>query len=109
MKEILLQIGLPIFTALLAYIGVRYQSKNDLKKQIELNNTEIQKVKELCNNEIEKIQVQMDKQSQLYEKNAQTDIMKEFMSDILKDPSKGSKNLKGLLELASTLQGYKNQ
>lgn len=86
MKEILTTFGLPILTGIFAFLGSIYKSRIDLKKQIDLNNAELEKVREQCNNEIEKIKAQAETQAQLYEKNAQTDITTTFMNTLFKNP-----------------------
>lgn len=100
MKDILL-IVLPFLTSLITYFGVRYQYKIEFKKQKELNDTEIQKVKELCQNEIDKIKVSLKEQANLYEKNAMTDVTKDFVSDLLKNPKQATDAMKSLSEIAS--------
>jgi len=68
MENISISFGVPVLTALLSFIGATYKSKIELRKQSELNNTELEKVKKLCQNEIEKIQIQAESQAGLYEK-----------------------------------------
>ena len=108
MKDILLKFGIPILTALLAFIGSVYKSKVDLKKQIELNNMELQKIQQQCSNELEKIKLQMDKQVELYERNSQTDVTKAFLTGEF-DINKVVDSLEGLDKLAERAQKMQNK
>ncbi|WP_457945404.1 hypothetical protein [Caproiciproducens sp. LBM24188] len=108
MKDIIVQICVPILTALLAFISATYKSKIELNKQIQLNNTEIEKIKEQCNNEIEKIKIQMDKQSELYEKNAQTDVVKSFFDKMLDNPENAMDVLNGMTQVSNMINHPNN-
>ena len=99
-----------IKTALVAFLGAMYKSKYELRKQIELNQTDLQKIREQCNNEIQKIQVQVDKQIELYEKSAQTDFIKDFMNLALENPEKAMKSMTGINDIANMAKNmqYRN-
>ncbi len=58
---------------------------------------EIEKIKEKHEQEIKKLNNEIDKQAELYEKNAQTDIISSFMSDVIKGDMKGFNNLMGVV------------
>ncbi|WP_367025126.1 hypothetical protein [Rossellomorea marisflavi] len=83
MNEIIIAVVVPILTSLISYIGARYQSKSELDKVKEQQNAEIQRIKEQAKNELEKIRLQMDKQAELYEKNAQVDVTKDIMGQFM--------------------------
>lgn len=63
---------------------------NQFKQQQEL---EIEKLKEQNIQEIEKLSVEIDKQAELYEKNAQTDMVKDFLGGVMKGDMNGFNNL----------------
>lgn len=107
--DYLIKLGIPIITSLIVYFTARYQGKTELKKQIELNNTELQKVREQCKNELDKIQSQLDKQAELYERNAQTDIVSGFFNNALNNPNKAAESMKGLLDIAKIASEFQNK
>lgn len=103
--DILVQLGVAIIPAVIAYITARHQAKTSLqtvKEQQaaelerlreqnksnmeslkEQQNAEIEKVREQYKYEIEKVGIELDKQAELYEKNAQTDVMKDVMARLI--------------------------
>jgi hypothetical protein len=86
MKDILISIVVPILTSLISYFAARHQANTELQKVKEQQNAEIQKIKEQYALEIEKIKIEMEKQAELYERNAQTDLTKEFIGELAKSP-----------------------
>lgn len=100
---------IPVLTALISYFGARHQSKSellkvkeqqsaDLQRLRETQNAEIQKIREQSKHQIEKIRVEMEKQAELYEKNAQTDMTKEVIQQLIKGDSTGLASLLKLSE-----------
>lgn len=67
---------------------------NQFKQQQEL---EIARIKEQHIQEIEKLSVEIDKQAELYEKNAQTDMIKDFMGSVMKGDMNGFNNLMNIV------------
>ncbi|MCI1966692.1 MAG: hypothetical protein LKJ17_11280 [Oscillospiraceae bacterium] len=109
MKDILIQILVPILTAIVSFFSATYKSKIDLKKQIQINNTEIKKIKEQYSKEIEKIKIQMDKQSELYEKNAQTDVVKNFFNKMMEDPAGAMSFVNNMTEISNRMDKTNNR
>jgi len=77
MNEILINIGMPVLTALLAFIAATHKSKIDLKKQKEINDTEIKKIKESHECAVK-----------LYQKNAEVDTYTKMVVDMINNPYK---------------------
>lgn len=99
MQEFSIYIIIPIFTALLSYLGARHQSSKDLQKLRESQKHEIDKIKEESKYEIEKINIQMEKQGELYQQNAQTDLATDFLSKILTGDSSGIEGLEKIMKI----------
>ncbi|MHA2957318.1 hypothetical protein [Priestia megaterium] len=105
MSNILVQLVVAIVPAIIAYFTARHQAKTSLRTVKEQQTAElerlreqnksnieslkeqqaadIEKIREQALHEIEKVKIEMDKQAELYEKNAQTDFTKEVMSKML--------------------------
>ncbi|KAA9007325.1 hypothetical protein F4V43_02240 [Paenibacillus spiritus] len=107
MDNTALTVATPILVSLitsgLTYMGLRHQYKSDLKKQEKIYKLEIDKLLLQHQNEIDKINSQLDAQVKLYEKNAQTDFTKDFMSDAIKNPKQAAEALTGLHELMKVI------
>ena len=86
MTDILVQFVLPILTAFLSYLAATYQSRTQLKSVQEQHKTEMAKIEAQQKAELAKLEKEMDKQAELHEKNAQTDIVKDFMGSMLDTP-----------------------
>ncbi len=104
MQELIISIIIPILTALISYLGAIYQSRKELQQLRESHNYEINKIRETSKNEIEKINIEMDKQAELYEKKAQTDIVGDLMTNLLKGDTKQIENLEKVLKIVDTEQ-----
>lgn len=98
--ESLIQIVVPIVTALIAFFAAVIKTRYDLKKQIEINKTEMERLKETHKLEMEKIQVQLDSQSKLYEENAKTDVTKDFVTSMLKEPASALEFMQSMQKMA---------
>lgn len=57
---------------------VLIQQKFEMNQFIEQQKLEIEKIKEIHKQEIEKLSIEIDKQAELYEKNVQIDMAKDF-------------------------------
>lgn len=104
METVFISIIVPILTALISYLGARHQSNTELQKVREQQNlemkqlketqdAEILKIKEQAFHEIKKIETKMEKQAELYEKNAQTDMASELFMQIMSGDLSGIDNL----------------
>ncbi|OLO40331.1 hypothetical protein BTR23_07530 [Alkalihalophilus pseudofirmus] len=103
METILLQFLVPILTAIISYMAAINKSKRELDIVKEQCNNEIEKIRIQSENEIRKLETELEKQAELYERNAKTDMTKEFMSDFMKTPE-----MKGFVNKAIGQQ-FKNQ
>ncbi|MGG1151242.1 hypothetical protein [Bacillus wiedmannii] len=81
---------------------LKEQQKAELEKMREQQNAEIQKIKEQSARDIEKMSVEMDKQAELYERNAQTDVTKEFFGKMFS----GESDMTQMLGTLQALQGF---
>lgn len=115
-----------VITSVISFLIARYQAKKALE-------TEIQKIKELQTFEIEKLKIQqdaeiqklkaqqdaemkkssfeiekmkteMEKQAELYEKNAQTDVVKEAFGQMFAGNTSGFENVASAIEEMNKLQ-----
>ncbi|MEH7023640.1 hypothetical protein [Priestia megaterium] len=115
MDKVWVQLAVAIVPAIIAYFTARYQANSSLKtvkeqqtaeleklkeqhnsdmqKLKEQQNAEIEKIREQSTHEIAKISAELDKQAELYEKNAQTDFTKEVMSKMLGGDMSAFENL----------------
>ena len=82
-----------IVPALFAYLAARYKANSELLKLKEQQNAEIEKIKEQAKHDIKSLQIEMDKQAELYEKNAQTDVVSELFGQYLSGDSTGLEQL----------------
>ncbi|MDU4589932.1 hypothetical protein [Clostridium sp.] len=118
-------ISIPIITALIAYLGSRYQYKYELKKVKEQCKTDIDKIEQQCKSDIKKIKeqcevdikkietqsrteiqkliIESDKKADMYEKNKQTDMVANFMEKFMKNPKAGMKTIEELKNLMNSL------
>lgn len=85
---------MPILTSIISYIAATKQSKTELQKVKEQNKIELERIKEQHRAEVEKIreqslqdmrklELEMEKQAELYEKNKQTDIVSKIFERLL--------------------------
>jgi len=75
---------------------LKEQQQAELNKMKEQQNAEIQKIKEQSLQDIEKMKVEIDKQAELYERNAQTDVLKGVMTNMFTGNEGLSKKLEEL-------------
>lgn len=85
-----------IITAAATYLGTRYKANSELQKQREQHDAEILKIQEQAQREIEKQKAITDSQADLYEKRAQTDMVKGFMEKALSGDTSGLDHLEKL-------------
>ncbi|MED4351917.1 hypothetical protein P9265_06145 [Schinkia azotoformans] len=119
MKDIFITIFLPlivgVFPAFISYFAARYQSNIALQTIKEQQTAELQKLKEQQTAdfvklreqallEIERLKIEMDKQAELYERNAQTDVVKDFFGQMMSGNHTGITNLAAGLEEIEKLQ-----
>ncbi|MDK1002626.1 hypothetical protein ACV1QZ_06455 [Bacillus subtilis] len=87
MTEILITSGfslLAAFTAsILSYKAAVYNSNKQFEGILQNHTTEIERIKEQAKLDRQKMEEEFKKQAELYERNAQTDIAKDFMSDLM--------------------------
>ncbi len=100
MDTSILSILVPLVTALITavptYLGTRYKANIELQKQRERHDAEIRKIQEQAQREIEKNKEESVSQADLYEKQAQTDMVKGFMEKALSGDASGLDNLEKL-------------
>ena len=82
-----------VVPALFAYLAARYKANSELLKLKEQQNAEIEKIKEQAKYDMESLQIKMDKQAELYEKKAQTDVVSEWLGQYLSGDSTGLEQL----------------
>lgn len=98
--SLLTAIIVPIITSVLTYLSARYQSNSEIKKIVNQQNMEMKKIreqqraelikiKEQHEQEINKLRIIMETQAGLYEKNAQTDLTKEIMQQMMSGNTSG--------------------
>ena len=119
MKDIIITIFIPllvgIFPAFISYFAARHQSNialqtvkeqqtAELQRLKEQQNVEIAKIREQALLEIERIKIELDKQAELYERNAQTDVVKDFFGQMMSGDHTGITNLATGLEEMEKLQ-----
>ena len=94
MEDIVKSLVVPILTSIISYIAATKQSKTELQKVKEQNKIELERIKEQHRAEVEKIreqslqdmrklELEMEKQAELYEKNKQTDIVSKIFERLL--------------------------
>lgn len=107
MEDILSRVFVPIITAFISYLAARLE----IQKIKEQHRAEMQKIKEQSMGEIEKIKVEIEKQAELYERNAQTDTVKDFYAKILEGDTKGIDAIERMTKLmaGSTKHSRKNK
>ncbi|MGG1292030.1 hypothetical protein ABE218_11875 [Bacillus smithii] len=83
---------------------LREQQQAELEKLKEQQNAEIQRIREQSLRDIERIKVEIEKQAELYEKNAQTDIIKELFGKAIEGDMSVFENLDKLDKLSKQMQ-----
>ncbi|MEC3334929.1 hypothetical protein P9043_21535 [Bacillus cereus] len=81
---------------------LKEQQQAEMNKMKEQQNAEMQKIKEQSLQDIEKMKVEIDKQAELYERNAQTDVAKEVMGKMFS----GESDMTQMLGTLQALQGF---
>ncbi|MFO7296617.1 MAG: hypothetical protein C0P72_011435 [Clostridia bacterium] len=76
---------------------LKEQQNAEIEKIKEQQNAEIQKIREQSLREIERIKVEMEKQAELYERNAQTDVVKYVFDRLLNGDMSVLENLENLI------------
>jgi hypothetical protein len=108
MQDIIIQIIVPVITAIISFGAATYKSKNDLKRQTEINKTELEKIREQNKADIERMNAEIEKQSKVYENNKMTDVTYDFFKDMMKDPKGATQTLVGITEAMQVLEGFKD-
>ncbi|MGG3920280.1 hypothetical protein ABEV38_18255 [Parageobacillus thermoglucosidasius] len=80
------------------------EQQAELEKLKEQQNAEIQRIREQSLRDIERIKVEMEKQAELYEKNAQTDIIKDLFGKAIAGDMSVFDNLEKLDKLSKQMQ-----
>lgn len=94
--DIFVQIGVPILTALISFFAATYKSKIELKKQMEINRLELEKIRELTNSQIK-----------IHQTTSKNDLLNTFLQSAINDPNLAKEKLNGLVslaEMAKTIQ-----
>lgn len=109
MNELLISFGVPVLTGLLAYLGARYQGKNELEKLRMQQSGELELLKEKANHDLEKLEREMKSQADLHERNTQTDLSANFLGKMFEgNPTDMIDSLKKLQELSEAFGGTQN-
>lgn len=89
-----MEIWIPVFVALISSLisyfasvskgkselkAVEIKNKSDIDRLERENDAALEKIKQEHKNEIEKMTLEMEKQAELYESNAQTDVLTQIM------------------------------
>lgn len=82
---------------------IKEQQQAEMEKMKLQQQAEIEKIKAESAREIDKITTELEKQAELYEKNAQTDVMRDFMGKTLTD----NEDVRNMVA-AAVLQGIAN-
>lgn len=101
---LLTAIIVPVATSVITFLGARHQSNAEIKKMVNQQNLEMEKLKtqqesellklkEQHDQEIEKLKIAMETQAGLYEKNTQTDLMKDVFKQIINGDTTGIDSL----------------
>ncbi|MED1603604.1 hypothetical protein [Alkalihalophilus marmarensis] len=103
MDDLFIQILVPIATAVISYLAAINKSKKELDIVKEQCSNEINKIKIQSEHDLRKLELEIDKQASLYEKNAQVDLTKEILGGVF-----NSSNLNDLMSNAMTREFQKH-
>jgi hypothetical protein len=79
MNKIWSEIIIAIVPAVLSYLAAIRKSKQDLKTVKENHKAEIERIERQSEQDIKRLEKELEAQSKLYESNAQTDVISEYM------------------------------